>query len=319
MRTKGLAVAAVITLGLAACGTTSGPPEDAVAGASSPGSSVEPGSEKSTARGKASDKTSKGKKKGTGPGAPGDGGGGSSSGNGSGSQGSGGSSGSGSADIPPPGGTKPGDGGGGSKASALYPTSGTYVYAQSGYEEFCTTTCDRQKLPNRQAVTSRLTGRSRGSAVVVTEAQASDSRMMRTTTSYNRKTADITEVYVRFTYSGFTFSQTYRPSPPVASLRFPLTSGDRWQGKWDGQVSGDYKVTVLGRENVSAARRTVQAVKLDTRTNFHGDFEGSANLTVWIDPDTRAILKTAGNLSVSSSFGDYSTGFATALSSGPGY
>ena len=143
--------------------------------------------------------------------------------------------------------------------------------------------------------------------------------MARTTSRYSKGSAHITEVYVRFAYSGYTFEQTYRPQPAVQSLRFPLRAGDSWNGSWKGKVSGTYSVSVIGREAVSAAGRNVQAMKVQTKTSFKGDFSGKANATMWIDPRTRAVLRTAGNLHVASTYGSYETGFATSLRSGPGY
>ncbi len=143
--------------------------------------------------------------------------------------------------------------------------------------------------------------------------------MARTTTRYTASAAAITEVYVRFAYSGYTFDQTYRPRPPVQSLRFPLRAGDSWSGSWRGKVSGSYSAQVVGREVVTVSGAGVDAMKVQTRTNFRGDFSGRANATVWVDPRTRAVVRTAGNLRVESTYGSYETGFATSLLSGPGY
>jgi hypothetical protein len=207
----------------------------------------------------------------------------------------------------------------GSGGSAFFPASGTYVFAQNGYEEFCAGTCQKEQLPRRQAVKSTLAGRSSGSATVVTEMRSSNSRMTRTTTRFTKGSADITEVYIKFSYSGYQFNQTYRPRPPVESIRFPIVDGDSWSGSWKGDVSGDYAAAVRGRETVNVNGRSINAAKLQTQTQFRGDFEGSANITVWVDPKTKAIVKTAGNLAVDSNFGSYSTAFSTVLTSGPGY
>lgn len=202
---------------------------------------------------------------------------------------------------------------------ALYPAPGTYAYSQSGFEQFCTTSCEREALPKTQRVSNSVKSRSRRSAVIVSEAQASSNRVMRTTSTFARNGARVTEVYVRFAYRGFTFTNTYRPQPPVESLRFPLRPGDRWSGEWRARVSGDYRVAVEGYETVMAGNRRVKAAKLDTTTHFRGEFEGSAHITIWLDPETKAVVQTAGNLDVKSAFGRYVTGFQTRLSSGPGY
>lgn len=252
-------------------------------------------------------------------------------GEGGGKEPAGGGPGPGSERSAPGGGTEVDDGGGdgarepsgGDRASggrgALAPAPGSYVYSQSGFEEFCSASCDRQALPKRQVVDTAVPQRSSSSATVVTEMKASRSRMSRTTTRYTRGGAFVTEVYVRFTYAGYTFEQTYRPSPQVEALRFPLTTGSSWSGSWKGKVSGSYSVSVGGRETVRAAGRTVEAIRVETSTRFRGDFKGRANATVWVDPRTKALVKTAGNLNVASAYGRYATGFATTLSSGPGY
>lgn len=202
---------------------------------------------------------------------------------------------------------------------ALYPAPGTYAYSQSGFEQFCTTSCEREALPKTQRVSNSVKSRSRRSAVIVSEAQASSNRVMRTTSTFARNGARVTEVYVRFAYRGFAFTNTYRPQPPVESLRFPLQTGDTWSGQWRARVSGDYRVAVEGYETVTAGGRRVKAAKLDTTTHFRGEFEGSAHITIWLDPETKAVVQTAGNLDVKSAFGRYVTGFQTRLSSGPGY
>ena len=328
MRLRPAMALMLILLLPAACGTTSPTPEvdlQASAAPSGPkgtgqdgapaGDDAEPGGEKGT------DKGSKGAG-GHQPGSSGDAGAGGdnggSPGGGSGSSGpadGGGGGGSGGTPRSPNGGgARNGTGG-----VALFPASGRYVYSQNGYEEFCAATCDRQKLPARQPVTSAVADRSSGSALVVTEMRSSGSRLTRTTTRYSRASADITEVYVKFSYGGYEFNQTYRPQPAVESLRFPIVGGDSWSGSWKGAVSGDYQVSVAGKETLTAGGRSVDAVKLQTRTRFRGDFEGTANATVWVDPRTKAIVRTAGNLAVDSNFGSYSTAFSTALVSGPGY
>ena len=331
LRTTLVSVMAVLVL--AACGTSSPIPE------AQPGEPSAPAGNEEAKDGGGPDEGGKagggaGEKGSQGDGSQGDAGGAGGSGDagaggGSGSGGSGDSGGSSISDGGSGGGDDSsgsgGSGGGGGSAprssggSALFPQSGKYVYSQSGYEEFCAGTCDRQKLPRRQSITSSLTSRGSDSAVVVTEMRSSRGRLTRTTTRFSRASADITEVYIKFTYSGYEFNQTYRPQPAVESLRFPLAEGDRWSGRWSGDVSGDYRASVVGRETVNAGGSSVEAFKIQTTTHFRGDFEGTANATIWVDPRTKSVVRTAGNLSVDSRFGSYSTGFATSLMSGPGY
>lgn len=313
-----LALALLLTA--AACGSDSTPPEDAALAHASPRASAstpgpedggqgEGSTEKSDARG-AGEKGKRGGAKG----APRDG-----TGDGSSSPtadpGDGGAGGG-------PGGRAPGGNrkasGPRSGAARLAPAAGTYVYKQDGYEEFCAAGCSKQKLPPRQTIEATIPQRTADTAVVVTEARSSQGRSARTTTHYTAEVAGITEVHVRFSYSGYRFDQTYRPQPPVESLHFPLEPKESWRGRWTGKVSGDYAVRVVGREVVSVAGREVAATKVRTRTDFRGDFNGRANATIWIDPQTKTVLRTAGNLNVESSYGSYATGFATSLTSGPG-
>jgi hypothetical protein len=195
--------------------------------------------------------------------------------------------------------------------STFYPAAGTYLFDQEGYEEFCQATCDRQDLPATQRVEYRYRSRSQGAAVVVSEARSSEERTMRTTTKWTRTTALITEVTTSFEWSGFEFVTTYQPKPPVESLRFPLQVGDRWSGRWEAKTSGEYDISVVAEEG--------DAFRIGTATRFEGEFDGTADITVWLDPDTRSIVAAEGTIDVESGFGTYRSEFDTSLRSGPGY
>lgn len=232
-------------------------------------------------------------------------------------------------DVPP--GTSKGDGtsggesggeGGGEDdySSAYYPAAGTYVYEQSGYEEFCdSSSCDKEDLPPSQDVKTTHKDRSGDSVTVVTEARSSDSRLTRTTTTHSPANALITNVQVKFNYEGFQFDNSYQPDPPVESIRYPLRSGMSWSGMWKDSTSGDYSIEVGAKRSVSVGGRTVQAYPLRTQTTFRGEFDGTADVTVWIDPATAAIVKMSGELQVKSVFGSYHTEFTATLQSAPGY
>ncbi|MDQ3941319.1 MAG: hypothetical protein M3238_08215 [Actinomycetota bacterium] len=206
------------------------------------------------------------------------------------------------------------------RSSALFPAAGSYAYSQSGYEEFCqAATCDRQDLPARQPVAVSHAATGPDSGVVVTEIEASDNRLLRTRTRYDRAHALVTKVYVRFAYEGFTFEETYTPKPPVDSLRFPLRRGAAWSGSWRDSTSGDYRVEVFAPSSVDVGGRSVRAFRVQTFTAFRGQFSGRSKIDTWIDPATKAIVRTRGVLNVTSAFGRYSTSFATRLRSGPDY
>jgi len=205
-------------------------------------------------------------------------------------------------------------------SSALFPAAGDYVYAQSGYERFCdAATCERQTLPDRQPVEVTIKDRARDRAVVVAEAQTSGNRMMRTTTTFTPRVAAVTNVYARFSYQGFTFENSYQPDPPVESLRFPLSDGRSWSGRWRDSTSGTYGFDVVGREQVEVNSAAVQAFKIDYEMTFKGEFDGTSNGTVWVDPATRVVASATGRLDLRSAFGRYTTEGTTQLVSGPGY
>ena len=206
------------------------------------------------------------------------------------------------------------------RSSAVYPAAGRYLYGQSGFERFCQATrCEDQALPKTQPVQIALSEPSPDRAVVVSEIEASGNRTMRTTTTYTRRSALVTEVYARFSYEGFTFENTYRPEPPVESLRFPLREGAAWSGRWKDSTSGEYSIDVLGIEEVKVGGAVVNAFKLSSVTTFEGEFDGSAKALIWVDPATKAMVKTTGRLDLRSAFGRYITEFSNVLRSGPGY
>jgi hypothetical protein len=205
-------------------------------------------------------------------------------------------------------------------SSAWYPQQGVYTYNQSGSEEFCDASrCDKQDLPPTQDVKTTYKSRSAGEVVVVTEAHASDSRFVRTTSRHTPGGAFVTDVYLKFDYEGVSFNNSYQPQPPVETLRFPLRSGMQWAGEWEDKTSGNYQIRVGEKEAVSVGGRSVQAFRLETVTHFRGEFDGSAIVTIWIDPATAAPVKTVGKLDVKSFFGEYRSQFRATLSSAPGY
>ncbi len=204
---------------------------------------------------------------------------------------------------------------GGGGGNALFPRAGRYVYEQSGYEEFCQASCEREPLPDEQPVEISIRERTSDSAIVDSEARTSNTRVARTTYRFTPDVVFITELYTRVDVGAFDYSDSYKPKPPIESLRFPPQVGARWSGSWKGDVAGDYSIAIVGREMVAG----IEAVRIETAVTFHGDLEGSSDLTAWIDPERRTILKTDGFLEAESSFGRYETEFVTTLTSGPGY
>jgi hypothetical protein len=213
------------------------------------------------------------------------------------------------------------DGGGEDDGSSAFaPAAGTYVYDQTGYEEFCdATSCDREDLPPTQDVTTTHDRRSPDEVVVITEAQSSDSRFTKTTTRHSRARALITNVQIRFNYQGVRFNNSYQPDPPVEAVRYPLQEGSSWSGSWKDSTSGRYSIEVGAKRSVMVGNATVQAFPVRTRTTFSGEFEGRANVVTWIDPATAAIVKLEGEIRVQSVFGRYGSEFSASLRSAPGY
>lgn len=218
------------------------------------------------------------------------------------------------------GGSDGGEGGDDDESSSWYPQRGVYTYAQSGWEEFCdATSCDKQDLPPTQDVETTYKEQSPSAVVVVTAAETSDSRFVRTTTRHTRDGAFVTNVYIKFSYQNTSFNNSYEPEPPVEILRLPLERGMQWSGEWSDRTSGDYEIEVGEREAVEVGGRTVHAFPLHSVTHFRGDFDGTANVTVWIDPATAAVVKTKGGMDVDSFFGTYRTEFTATLREGPSY
>lgn len=213
-----------------------------------------------------------------------------------------------------------GEGGEDDGSSSWYPQQGVYTYGQSGWEEFCdATSCNKEDLPPTQEVKTTYKEQGADAVVVVTAAEASDSRFVRTTTRHTPDGAFVTNVYIKFDYQNTSFNNSYEPEPPVEILRFPLESGMDWSGEWSDRTSGDYEVVVGPRTAVKVGGRTVQAFEIRTFTRFRGDFDGTSNVTVWIDPATAAVVKTKGTIDVDSFFGTYRSEFTATLRDGPSY
>ncbi len=217
----------------------------------------------------------------------------------------------------------PGDGEGAAEddgSSRWYPHQGVYTYTQSGFEEFCDASgCQREDLPRTQEVRATYEAVSGDEAIVVTAAEASDNRLVRTTTRHTPNGAFVTRVHIEFDYQGANFTNDYEPNPPVEIARLPLRAGMSWRGQWDARTSGTYVVDVRDRVAVDVGGRAVQAWPLRVETRFRGDFEGTSDVTVWVDPATAAVVRTESYMDLSSFFGDYKTRFEATLRDGPGY
>lgn len=204
-------------------------------------------------------------------------------------------------------------------ATLRFPPPGSYVYRQSGFEEFCRlpTACERIDLPAARTISSSVDRRSSSEAVVIGEGQVSQMRFVRDTMRFSVRRAVLTEAYVRFRYGSAEFENSYRPSPPVEVLRLPLTVGARWSGAWDAETAGNYSIEVVGRESLDAAGARRDVFRIVSHTVFRGDVEGRQDLTVWIDSRTLATTKAVGSLDARSLGGRYRTRYEALLRSAP--
>lgn len=210
-------------------------------------------------------------------------------------------------------------GGGAEKSGSAHPAAGRYRYEQSGYEEYCSPTCTREELPPTRTVDISYKKRNARRATLISDERISSRRSSETTIKVNRKAALITRAHVRFEDESFRYENTYRPEPPIESLLFPLKVGRSWSGRWEADTSGRYEIDVVDRGAVTVGGRRVNAFRLDTVTFFNGEFEGRADVTVWIDPDTTMVVKSSGHLEIDSVFGSFESEFETTLESGPAY
>lgn len=292
---RALAGAAVLLLLLGACSDPQGtePGQAAATADAEDGSGSDDGVDGNDATGEGGSKNGSGKgggpKDGSKPGGDKSDGG---SGGGGGPRGSGG-------------GSNPGFAGGGG-GSGGYFAAGEYVYDQQGFERFCQgPRCSKEKLPD----TATITASYESDSVIVTEARSSEQQTITTTTRHTPGAAHITKVVIDFAYGSFNLSQTYEPQPAIESLSFPLEVGKSWRGRWKAQTSGDYRMEVTGVSD--------GVYRIETVTNFRGDFSGRAQATVWVDGRTRAIVRTEGDVAVASGFGEYTSSFQTSLRSAP--
>ena len=212
-------------------------------------------------------------------------------------------------------GTRSPQGGGRAPDGTAAPEAGRFTYAQSGWEEFCAGPCNRQQLPATQDTDQKVRDAGAGRLEVVTTVRSGNNRSVRSTSVLSRSSLDITKV--ELTYGSF--SETYAPAPPVRSLRFPLRVGDAWSGSWKANTSGDYRFQVLSEETLVVDGRRIKTFKLDTRTNFKGDFRGYANAVTWIDPRTATPIRTSGKIRLTTDFGRFNSNFDQMLLEGPGY
>lgn len=205
------------------------------------------------------------------------------------------------------------------KPRFAFPRAGSYVYTQQGYEEFCTSTCASDPLPRRRSVGVSHGNSSRDAIVVIETTRISSHRTLRTSTRHRRSTARIAEVVDAFSRTGSRHPITYRPGPTIRALELPLRTGDAWSGRWRGDASGSYRMSVGGFDEIRTAGSSIRAARIVVRMEYRGAYEGYAVTTLWVDPTSRVVVASVGSMEVSGDFGRYTSDFDTRLREGPGY
>lgn len=202
------------------------------------------------------------------------------------------------------------------------PMSGDYHYRQQGYEQQCLNTCSGgQNLPD--AATLQSVRQATASDRVTVRSITAWSSRWRTeiTTDYFDDHAEITSIEMRHAGTP-AWRERVVPAAPIQWARFPATTGSKWSGQWDDDryaqdnvIKGSYSIEVMGRPTVTIAGRKVRTYKFHTVINFTGTHTGKWDLNVWIDPKTRAIVKTSGTIRMDA----YEMSVLTTLRAGPGY
>lgn len=195
------------------------------------------------------------------------------------------------------GGSGGGAGGGGTAAGGpLQPTpAGTYRYDTDGRTEFSGGFSGTRELP---AVTT----------LEVDPPEGTDQRSVRDMRGDDGN-GSVTETVLRFTdrglflvslkttttFSGITQSRHFRPSdPPQVSDADPEPGETHTFRLRDGETTADVTVTIVRREQVSAAGRRLDSLVVDTHTEVSGDVTGSSDSTSWLDPERRLLLREEG-------------------------
>jgi len=202
---------------------------------------------------------------------------------------------------------------------AKYPAAGDYRYTQTGFEQLCSGSCDRKDLPSSMVMAVSYASRLSGGMRVITEGQVSQMRFTRDMTDWTPTGASVDQYFVRFTDGPVQYENSYSPGPPVRTLHLPLRGGDQWSGSWSAQTSGTYSVCVRSKDSLVVGGRPVFAYQVETRMMFSGEFHGSEDVTLWIDPASLTTVRAQGTLNVQGLGGAYKTQFDMDLQSAPGF
>lgn len=204
-------------------------------------------------------------------------------------------------------------------SGASYPAAGAYRYGQTGYERFCQALCDRRDLPSPLTITVSHASPGAGAITVIDHGQVSEMRATRNTSVWRRSAVSLVGHLTRFATGAISYESSWEPQPPIQILRLPIRAGQTWFGSWEAETAGEYTVVVVGVDSVSVGGKPVPAYRVETEMTLSGEFEGSHQITLWIDPATKATVRARGSLDVRASGGRYETHYDLSLDSAPGY
>lgn len=200
------------------------------------------------------------------------------------------------------------------------PAAGTYLYAQSGSERFCSeTACGTPRpLPSTaDAILTRPGAGAHGEQVAI-ELRVDTGRIVRLALSFTGDAAVLERLDAEFTESGVTQTATLQPIPPARLLDFPLRAGKTWSGAFDDQgARGTYSFRARARETINAAGEQVAAWRVEGSIDVEGETSGHTELTMWIEPATNTILRLKAILEARSALARYEATLNETLSRRP--
>ncbi len=206
---------------------------------------------------------------------------------------------------------------------APHPTSGSYVYAQTGHEQICPegrSCLSGRSLPDTREVRVAQAARST-TPVVITTAGVSSRFAYGSSIRYGYRAAHLQDMQMSFDTEFGSFTVRLEPQPLIDWLAFPLSRGSRWSGSWESSSPGRYVIEVLGVAKKVIAGRRVDAVRLRSELDWAGQHPGKMSVVWWVARETRVPLESAGTLRVETNVDGYhyDVSFTTRLRSGPGF
>lgn len=162
------------------------------------------------------------------------------------------------------------------------------------------------------------TGRTSGADALELEFRIAEGRTVQVDARFTPSAATLHRFQAQFTEAGITQTETIEPQPPLTLLKFPLSQGARWSGRFtDGESKGEYSFRVTGRETIQAGGGRVGAWKVEGSIDASGDGEASILLTTWIDPESRTFVRISGSIDATYELARYKATFTDTLINAP--